>query len=528
MDNVRLLEIQKEAIKKFWKTGNLLVVLPTGTGKTVVALTIIQQFVNKLHDKFKCLIVVPANLRTNITQNIDKFKFRFNAQIIKNVQQFLDSYENNNVFVVSYNFLRLHPELFVDKQWDLLICDELHYAKNIATKNYKALFYVRANSKHMLGLTASPVANTPEEFFNIVALIANDKSLITLGKNLVKYGYEPGVKPPLWARILFGAKPKPGKKIPIGFTDPEAFKRLFSPYVYIPDEYKVQQIGKRPEIKSYVINVELTKFESKAYKYALKQLSPVDLWELKTGSISSSKLREIKNKIMAAQQTLLSPDYIYKISIDKDIERSKVTLSQFRPGSKIKVTAERLKQTGNKSIVYTSFVTFGARLANLYFNSVGIKSAEYSGHIKPEERQKIIDSFEHGDLQVICLTGAGQEGINLPSCKDIYFLNLPWHEEALRQVIGRALRVTSKNPYVNVYWIFATINGKETIDHWMSKIIQRKALMRNVIFNLLKEDIAANVTAALPGIETYEPVGYKSKKNKLNKKLPLLNPYPER
>ena len=55
------------------------------------------------------------------------------------------------------------------KHWkpDLLVCDEIHYIKNrkaARTASVEALGY---GVKHVIGLTGTPVANSPMELFTI-------------------------------------------------------------------------------------------------------------------------------------------------------------------------------------------------------------------------------------------------------------------------------------------------------------------------------------------------------------------------
>ncbi|RLC20221.1 MAG: hypothetical protein DRI57_05305 [Deltaproteobacteria bacterium] len=507
---IKLHDFQQEVVNKFFKSGSLLCVLPTGTGKTVVALEIIRRLKEQYGNKTKCLIVVPANLRSNFVDTIRKFQLKLNAEIIQKVSQLDQAYRTKTILVISYDFMRLYALKLLRYKWTLIVADEVHYAKNRQTKNFAVLYQLRLNSRHFLGLTASPIANTPEEFFTILIIVTGDRSIFAEGMQLIKY-MEIGRKDPTWweklKATLTGRRPrsKKGELIPIGIKDIEAFRRLVGRWVYIPHYSKIEKLGTRPKVKSFVVRVDLDDFETKAYKYALRKIPRQDLKDLKEGTITNARLRQIKNIIMACQQTLLSPDYIYEYEErgQEGVEQSNISL--FRPGSKIKAVAKFLKQTGEKTIVFSSFLRFGARLANHYFNKLGIKSREYSGAVKPQERKEIIKQFEEGDLQVICLTGAGQEGMNLPSCKNVFFLNLPWHGEILRQVVGRALRITSKNPFVRMFWLFAyTKDGQETIDLWLSNLIKRKDIIRNAIFAALQET-TANVSVQLPSYEGPRP-----------------------
>jgi len=480
--DIHLYQFQKEVIQKFLKSGSLIAALPTGTGKTVVALSIITKLSKKYKD-FKCLVVVPANLRSNFRDNILKFHLNVSNSIITSLDQFERLYQESSVLVVSYNFVRSYYQQLLNYRFHLIICDEIHYAKNKGSVTFRSLFILRQNTIHFLGLTASPISNNAQEFFTIIALVADDKTIITRGMKTVKIIRLGAEKKSKISRVLFGP-PKRGTKVEVGIKDPEAFKRLVGKWIYIPKMEKITSTGKRPDVRSFIIKVPLSSYEVKIYKYIMGKIPSSVLKQLESGTISDNDVRKIKNWLIAAQQALISPDYI----IQSDMQE--VTNPQ--AGSKVRKVGEILKETKEKSIVYTPFLRFGAKVANHYFNSIGIKSVEYSGAITHDERRKIVNLFEKGDLQVICLTGAGQEGINLPSCKNVFFLSLHFNPEVMRQVMGRALRVTSKNPYVKVYFVFAVIQTafggqQETVDHWISRIVNRKTLLRQAIYNILQE-----------------------------------------
>ena len=487
MPNIHLYQFQKEAIQKFLKSGSLIAALPTGTGKTVVAISIILKLHNIYGKDFKCLVIVPANLRSNFSDTITKFHLNISNKVITKVSDFHESMKKGNLSVISYNFLRMYFNEIVKYDYHLVVCDELHYAKNSGSTTFKTLFSLRQITQHFLGLTASPVSNNAKEFFTIVALVANDKTIINEGMKLVKYIRVGRKEPSLIQKWLFGAKPKGGTRVQVGITDQYEFKRLVSRWIYIPTHHKISVTGKRPDVKTFVIKVPLTKYEAQVYKYVIGKIPALLLKQLQRGTISDNDVRKIKNWLMAAQQVLLSPDYV--IANDN---RDVVAATTARAGSKIMRVGQMIKQSGEQSIVFTPFLRFGAQVANRYFNSIGIKSVEYSGAISKQERKEIVEKYENQQIQVICLTGAGQEGINLPSCKNVFFLSMHFNPEVMRQVMGRALRITSKNPYVNVYTIFAVIKKgpfmyEKTVDQWISAIVNRKTLLRQAIYNILQE-----------------------------------------
>jgi SNF2 family DNA or RNA helicase len=486
---MKLYPFQKEAVDKFFKVSNcrMIAALPTGAGKTLVAIAIMDKIIQQ-NPNAKILVVVPANLRNNLIENIKKFDIRsLNAVIIKSPKDLEESYETHNTFIMSYNFLRMYLNQILKYHWDMLVADEIHFAKNENTKNFKSLYALTGRVKCFLGLTASYVSNNMEEFFNIVALVANDKNIIRLGKHLIKYEIYGQRKASLVSKLLLNDKDIKGRPVQVGISDPLMFKRLVAKYIYLPKNEKILVVGKRPKPVSTVKHIILTKYEWKVYKYVLGEIPKPLLKLLASGDINDEQLRQIKNQIMALQQVLITPDYI------------KEGVNSKRPSSKVIACAKHIKENNSKAIVFTPFLEHGAMVVNDYFKSVGIKSELYAGVIKPKDRLKLQHAFESGEIDVLVLTTAGREGINLPSAKEVHFLSLTWNPEDLEQVMGRALRITSTNDIVNIYWYFAKgPNGEETIDDWMSRVLHRKRLLKKAIYEILSE----NSVAALPAYES--------------------------
>lgn len=58
-------------------------------------------------------------------------------------------------------------------QWDVLVIDEGHRAKNVATKFRKSLKAFRVTRQKVI-LTGTPVQNNLEEFYSIIDLVQDD------------------------------------------------------------------------------------------------------------------------------------------------------------------------------------------------------------------------------------------------------------------------------------------------------------------------------------------------------------------
>ena len=477
---MNLYHFQKESIEKFFTRAKrrCLVSIPTGGGKTIVALSILKRIYEE-NKNVKTLVVAPANLRRNFIDNANRLGFHslFKIAIVYDKSTIRNLYDENSILIVSYNFLYLYYREFIKQlNFDFVICDELHYGKEFTSRTAESCFLLSENSKMFLGLTASFVHNTIDEFLSIMAIVLADKKVISKGKQYIKWEEVGRIDPGWLRRMLFGAKVKRGVMQQVGLTNQEKFRQLFIDHIYIPLSEKVE-VTSRPQLRSFTVRVRLTESESRAYKIAEGSIPKLLLKLLQLGQINSEQMRKIKNQIIACQQVLLTPDYIFH-------GREPINVTE-----KVRKCAELiLSSNKEKSIVFTPFTQHGSQVIERYFRSVGINCAEYSGKLNQTERESIISSFETRDLEVIVLTQAGKEGINLPACKNVYILSSVFNPQVLEQVVGRALRVTSKNPFVNVYWFFAYLNnGNETVDSWIESILQRKRVLAKILTKLFSE-----------------------------------------
>jgi len=477
-EKLHLLEIQKRAFDKFRKAGGRqLEALPTGAGKTIVAIYTIQ-WVLKLNPSNKVLVVTPANLRFNTGSTLSRFypeiKFTY-----PNKNTLLDDYKTKSVLIISFNFLRDYIEELKKLKFTLLMIDEFHYAKNKNSSTFRSLKEIAFSTKYCMGLTASPYSNTPAEFFTLVYLISKDPKILKYANKFINYKKK---------KVELPSGKVANRKYPYNIHYKFIFKKYVGKWIFWPSK-KTLKTMKKPKPLTYLKKVPITKLEYYTYLYALNKVPEKLIVKLQKGTITNGELAKIRFWLAVAEQALLTPDAYIKGRTNK------------RPGSKIKYIAEKIKKDKKQAIVFSQFKENGVTVANRYFNSIGIKSVEYSGAVSKEERRQIEKDYNDGKIQVICLTMAGMEGINLPTATQVYFLSLYFNPEVLNQVQGRALRVSSHNLYVDVYWLLAvytkfSVAGiglvkKDTIDTWMMNIAMKKNEFRKTLWKVLGEQTKA-------------------------------------
>lgn len=129
-------------------------------GKTVQALGL----VNQEEEKKDVLIVTLASLKLNWKREAHKWLVEdYNVEVINGSKRI--DLKSGTVYVVNYDVLPFHPEL-AEKEWDYIIMDEAHMAKNGSAQRSKALFNIPAKRK--IALTGTPIPNVPEEIYGLL------------------------------------------------------------------------------------------------------------------------------------------------------------------------------------------------------------------------------------------------------------------------------------------------------------------------------------------------------------------------
>jgi hypothetical protein len=130
-----------------------------------------------------------------------------------------------------------------------------------------------------------------------------------------------------------------------------------------------------------------------------------------------------------------------------------------------------------------------------------VKFGFIAGNVSADTREKIKLDFNAGKLQVLFLSNAGGEGLDLIETRNVYIMESNWNVNTEEQVIGRAIRFKShsnlpeKDRVVHIYRLImkkplarsSNDNNAESIDEVLYKHshIKKQPVLNNLI-NLLK------------------------------------------
>ena len=163
---------------------------------------------------------------------------------------------------------------------------------------------------------------------------------------------------------------------------------------------------------------------------------------------------------------------------------------------KILAIWEYIKKSPKPIIVYSNYLANGILPLTVHLNKNKVSYALYYGEQTEEKRNKIIDKYNDRQTDVLLITSAGSESLDLKNTRSIHIMEPHWNESKINQIIGRAIRYDSHKALPEsdrtveiVRWIsvFGYKIPYETADEYLVKIAQQKEKMFNAFEKIIQE-----------------------------------------
>lgn len=486
------------------KDKNSLVVLPTGLGKTLIALMIMLDRMEKKPGK----VLFLAPTRPLAEQHLKSFK-KFLPELYGEIVLFtgtVKAQERKKIWQTA-DIIFSTPQCIANdlkknvydlSDVTLLIEDEAHrciknYDYNFVSKTYQE----QAENPQILGLTASPGSDT--------------RKIKEICKNLniehveIRSRESPDVKKYL-QELEF-------EKIKVDFPPEleeirQVLKKLFDQYV--------EELRYRNVLFGMVNKITLIELQKKimaslargnknpgyfmaasACAQAVKIQHALELLETQTLEGFNSYLKklfsEAANKKSRGVVKLVSKpefNFVYSYSTElltKNFEHPKIeTLVET-------IRAEKEENENFKAIIFSQFRETASVIAENLNKVEGIKSKVFVGQSKKmvgkktsglsqKEQKKIIEEFTEGEINVLCATSIAEEGLDIPEVSAVIFYEpIP---SAIRS-IQRAGRTARLHPGKLI--ILITKNTRDESFYYVSR--SREKRMQGAIESV-KEDLA--------------------------------------
>ena len=153
-----------------------------------------------------------------------------------------------------------------------------------------------------------------------------------------------------------------------------------------------------------------------------------------------------------------------------------------------------------KSVIYTNWIEFGIGPITDALKEQKISYRVFSGDVDIFDRQGIVNDFNADKFQVLLLTKAGSEGLDLKGVKSLIVMDPTWNDAGLQQIVGRAIRYKSHSHLpkdeqkVDVYFMILThptaLASDEALpsgDSLLYGIIDKKNELNAAIITILED-----------------------------------------
>ena len=468
-------------IFKTCQEKDCLVVLPTGTGKTLIAIMM-------AIDRFKKFplekIVILAPTRPLIEQHFESFK-KLLPEDWADMQLFTGKTpaKKRKDIWQSAEFIFSTPQcisndvqklLYTLGDVSLLVVDECHrcmknYAYNIVAQKYKD----HAKNKRVVGLTASPGGDK-----DTIKQVCENLGIEAVE---IRTRESPDVKPYL-QELHF-------EKIDLDFP-PE-----FEDIRFLLTEFynrKVAELKNRKVLFGYASKTMLLKTQAKLMKelkrskdmnkmlavsacaQALKISHALELLETQTISSFLAYLKDLykqaeEKKSKGVIKLTTDPLFTKAFSLTTGLNKEHPKLDYLQN----LVKEEIAKDPNAKIIIFAQFRETVRKISETLNKLEGIRSDNFVGQaikehgkgkstgLKQKEQKEMIEKFKKGDLNVLVATSIAEEGLDIPEVKQVIFYEpVP---SAIRK-IQRAGRTARLAP--GALKILVTKNTRDQINHY--------------------------------------------------------------
>ncbi|MDE1848411.1 MAG: DEAD/DEAH box helicase [Nanoarchaeota archaeon] len=481
---------------------NCLVVLPTGLGKTLIALMLAIDRSKRFPGE-KILFLAPTRplaeqhlkfFKEHLPElfgSLELFTGSVSAEKRKNIWKSADVIFSTPQCIAN----DLRNNLYNLSEVSLLIEDEAHRCIRNYDYTYVAEQY-RKNALHqrVLGLTASPGSDTAKIREICKNLSIEDVELRTRESEDIKHNLQ---------ELEF-------EKIQVDL--PSEFIELREIIRRIHDEY-IDELKSRGLLYEIPTKVNLIKLQAKLIKMisngnrnfnllkgmsacasAIKLQHALELIETQTLFGFNSYLKDLveqsdKSKSKAVQFLVKKPGF------NLALVKSKLLLENGAEHPKISelvdlIESEKSSSPSMKVIVFSQYRDTASLIAKKLNGLSGINARIFVGQLKKKdtglsqkEQKKTIEEFSSGKINVLCATSIGEEGLDIPEVSLVVFYEPVASAIRAIQRAGRTARLQKGKLIVLI--------TKKTRDESYYYVSRRKEKKMHSAIEEIKKDLSS-------------------------------------
>lgn len=420
-----------------------------GLGKSLQTISYLSEVFATGQVASPALVVSPASLVYNWAEEFAKFAPDMRVCVIDGPRESRAAKRamaDVQVFVASYDAVRMDVESFSETSYSVAVLDEAQYIKNQATKTSRAVRRLKA--QHRFALTGTPIENRLSEIWSIFDFLM------------------PGF---LGSYMQF----KRRFEMDILGGDEDAahrLKSLIGPFVL--RRLKEDVLADLPEKQETVVSVPLDGEQAKLY-LACEQGLRESLLEARrarkegagaggapdAANAGAEGIKvDVLAELMRLRQVALDPSLAYD-GFSGMAAKTKAILE----------LVEQSADSGRKALVFSQFTGY-LDILKAELDERGVRYYEITGATDKRRRVDMVNSFNGDDVPVFLVSlKAGGTGLNLIGASVVIHADPWWNAAAIDQATDRAHRIGQKS-MVSVYKMIA----KGTIEERILKLQESK------------------------------------------------------
>jgi ERCC4-related helicase len=422
---------------------NCLVVLPTGLGKTLIALMVVIERLTKFPLE---KIVFLAPTKPLAEQHLNFFKKHL-PELFADIQLFTGAvkadqrkkiWQTSDIIFSTPQCVAndIKNKLYDLSEVSLLVEDEAHRCMKNYDYNYVAQMYKKqATNQRIIGLTASPGSEAAKikeicRNLSITSVELRSRDSPDVSKYLQELEFE---------------------KVTVDFPPEleemrQVMNKLFNQYV---EELKMRKVLFGPATKIGLI--ELQKKISRTlsqgnistnYNYllgasacaqAIKIQHALELLETQTIQSFNKYLKELFNQA-AKKQSKGVVKLVSKQEFNYVFMQSNELLAKNKEHPKMErvlelIQEERKENANAKIIIFSQFRDTASAIAKKINIIPSVKAKVFVGQaskgtakgLTQKEQKKILDDFRENKINILCATSIGEEGLDIPEVNSVIF-----------------------------------------------------------------------------------------------------------
>jgi ERCC4-related helicase len=490
----------QSAIFKTCKEKDCIVILPTGTGKTLLAIMLsIERF--KSHPLEKILILAPT--RPLIEQHFESFKKNL-PEDWADMQLFTGKTPSDSRKKIwkTAEFIFSTPqciandikkELYKLDEVSLLVVDECHRClKNYAYNNIAQRYKAQATNPRVLALTASPGGDK--------------KTIQQVCENLgikaieIRTRDSPDVKPYL-QELEF-------EKIEVIFPPEFVEIKVLLETIF---NRKVSELKHRRVLFGYASKTMLLKLQGRLMKEikkkkdlnkmlavsatatALKISHALTLLETQTISSFIAYMKDLykqasEKKSRGVQKLVADPAFSKAYTLSQTLNQEHPKLAKLEEIVKKQFSEE----SNSKIIIFAQFRETVRTISETLNKIEGINADNFVGQaikdhgkgrktgLKQKEQKEMVEKFKEGKINILVATSIAEEGLDIPEVNEVIFYEpIP---SAIRKIqrAGRTARLSKGKLKILV--------TKKTLDETFHYAAHHKEKRMHSAINQIKKD----------------------------------------